>query len=93
MLNGKSSLRHFHMSFTSKDNMVADALSRRYALFSSLSTKILDFKHMTELYKVENSEFHDIYMQCLEEKNVHDYIVADKMLFRKGKLCNLKCSI
>ena len=73
--------------------MVADALSRMYALFSSLSAKVLGFKHMIELYKVEKSEFYDVYAQCLEGKNVQDYIVFDGMLFRKEKLCIPKCSI
>ena len=73
--------------------MVADALSRRYALFSYLPAKILGFKHMIQLYKVEKSEFYEVYMQCLEEKHVQDHIVFDDMLFRKGKLCIPKCSI
>ncbi|KAA0057648.1 putative polyprotein [Cucumis melo var. makuwa] len=76
-----------------KDNMVADALSRMYALFSSHSAKVLGFKHMIELYKIEKSEFYDVYAQCLEGKNIQDYIVFDEMLFRKGKLCIPKCSI
>ena len=63
--------------------MEADALSQRYALFSSLSAKVLGFKHMTELYKVENYEFYDIYMQFVEGNNVHNYIAFDEMLFRK----------
>ncbi|KAA0036700.1 Transposon Ty3-G Gag-Pol polyprotein [Cucumis melo var. makuwa] len=81
---------HYKMG---KDNVVVDALSRRYALFPSLSAKVLGFKHMIELYNVEKSEFYDVYAQCLEGKNVQDYIVFDGMLFRKGKLCIPKCSI
>ena len=43
-----------------KDNVVADAVSRRYALFLSLTVKLLDFKHMIEWYKVEKSKFYDM---------------------------------
>ena len=34
-----------------KNNVVADALSRRYNLFTSLSAKILGFEHVKELYR------------------------------------------
>ena len=33
-----------------KSNVVADALSRRYALFSTLETKFIGFEHIKELY-------------------------------------------
>ena len=33
-----------------KENTVVDALSRRYALLTSLQTKLLGFKHMEDLY-------------------------------------------
>ena len=34
-----------------KPNVVADALSRRYALFTSLETKFIGFEHIKELYE------------------------------------------
>ena len=33
-----------------KSNVVVDALSRRYALFSTLETKFIGFEHIKELY-------------------------------------------
>ena len=36
-----------------KDNIVADALSRRYMLISTLDAKILGFEHIKELYALD----------------------------------------
>src|SRR5262249_45988489 len=36
-----------------KANVVADALSRRYTLISTLSTKLLGFEHIKDLYVVD----------------------------------------
>ena len=53
MPSGWNSLKHFLMlSNTSKVRkyMVADALSRRYALLSILDTKLLGFEYIKDLY-------------------------------------------
>jgi len=44
-------------------NIVADALSRRHALFSKLGAQILEFENITELYK-EDHDFASIFAKC-----------------------------
>lgn len=46
-----------------KDNVVADALSRRYVLLSSLDAKLLGFEHIKFLY-ANDSDFNKIYSSC-----------------------------
>jgi len=46
-----------------KDNVVADALSRRYVLLSSLDAKLLGFEHIKSLY-ANDSDFEKIYSSC-----------------------------
>ena len=47
-----------------KNNTVVDALSRRYNLFTSRSTKILGFEHIKKLYR-DYHNFGTIYASCL----------------------------
>ena len=46
-----------------KENVVVDALSRRYALLNSLSAKLLGFEFIKELYP-HDDDFGDIYASC-----------------------------
>ncbi|PKI36927.1 hypothetical protein CRG98_042684 [Punica granatum] len=46
-----------------KENVVADALSRRYVLISTLNAKFLGFEHLKELY-MQDSDFGAIYSAC-----------------------------
>eukprot|EP00257_Ricinus_communis_P017462 XP_015575900.1 uncharacterized protein LOC107261409 [Ricinus communis] len=47
----------------SKDNVVADALSRRYALLASLETKLLGFEFIKDLY-FDDRDFDSIFIAC-----------------------------
>ncbi|XP_062100496.1 uncharacterized protein LOC133806405 [Humulus lupulus] len=46
-----------------KENVVADALSRRYALLSILDTKLLGIEYIKDLY-AQDSDFGDVFNAC-----------------------------
>ena len=69
-----------------KDNIIADALSRRYILLSSCDAKILGFALIKELY-ASDPFFGDIFNQCMTKGPFNAYFVDDGYLFKSGKLC------
>ena len=74
-----------------KENIVADALSRRYVLISTLDAKLLGFEHIKELYPLDQ-DFSNEYACC--EKGAHDmFFRHEGFLFRKNRLCIPNCSI
>ena len=74
-----------------KENIVADALSRRYVLISTLDAKLLGFEHIKELYPLDQ-DFSNEYACC--EKGAHDkFFRHEGFLFRENRLCIPNCSI
>ena len=71
--------------------MVADALSRRYALLTSLNAKMLGFEFIKKLY-ICDTNFTDIYVAC-EKSAFNKFYRHDGFLFRESKLCIPVCSM
>ena len=72
-----------------KENVVADALSRRYVLLNSLDARMLGFSLIKELY-ANDAEFGEVYNQCLENggtQSVGQFFLHDGYLFRLSRLC------
>lgn len=69
-----------------KENIVADALSRRYTLLSQLDCKILGLESLKGLYATD-LDVKDIYANCIEGRCWDKYVLNDGYLFRANKLC------
>ncbi|KAF7800703.1 Transposon Ty3-G Gag-Pol polyprotein [Senna tora] len=74
-----------------KENVVADALSRRYTLISTLSAKFLGFEHLKDLY-MNDPNFGNVFGEC-ENRPFDKFYRHDGYLFRENKLCVPKCSM
>ena len=74
-----------------KENIVADALSRRYTLISMLDSKLLGFEQLKEMY-AHDAEFGKIYEAC-EIGTFNKYYRHEGFLFKGKQLCIPACSI
>jgi hypothetical protein len=74
-----------------QENVVADALSRRYVLLNTLNTKLLGFKYIKELY-LDDHDFRAIYDTCKVSAK-DKYFRHDGFLFKENKLCVPNCSL
>jgi hypothetical protein len=74
-----------------KENIVADALSRRYVLLSTLGARFLGFEHIKELYK-DDSDFANVYNAC-ETLAFGKFYRFDEYFFKESRLCVPSSSI
>jgi hypothetical protein len=68
-----------------KDNVIADALSRRYTMLSQLDHKIFGFDSIKELYATD-FDFKDSYENCREGRTWNKYVLHDDCLYHANKL-------
>ena len=68
-----------------KSNVVAGALSRRYALFSTLETKFIGFEHIKELYE-HDPYFASKYFACVQTAQ-NGFFRHNDYLFKEKRLC------
>ena len=74
-----------------KENVVADALSRRYSLITSLHARLLGFELLKGLYE-SDCDFSEIWFSC-ERHGFNDFYRCDGFLFKKDQLCIPSCSV
>lgn len=68
-----------------KENIVADALSRRHALITTMEAKIMGFEHIKRIYE-EDPDFQDIYKETTRAA-FGTYYQQDGFLFKERRLC------
>ncbi|KAF7832179.1 putative gag-pol polyprotein [Senna tora] len=74
-----------------KENVVADALSRRYTLLTSLNTRLLGFEYIKELY-ANDTDFAEAFVSC-ENKSFGKFYRVDGFLFKENRICVPQCSL
>ena len=74
-----------------KENVVADALSRRYVLLTLLESKVMGFSFIKDLYASDN-DFAEIFVKC-STHGFDDYYLHEGYLFRVNRLCVPKFSL
>src|SRR6266508_29492 len=69
-----------------KDNVIADALSRRYTMLSQLDHKIFGLETIKGLYATD-LDFKDAFENCREGRTWQKFVLRDGLIYRANKLC------
>ena len=69
-----------------KDNVIADALSRRYTLLSQLYCRLFGLESIKEQYALD-PDFKDVLLNCREGRTWNKFVINDGLLFRANRLC------
>jgi hypothetical protein len=69
-----------------KDNVIADALSRRYTMLSQLDFKKIGLETIKEQY-LHDAKFTDVLQNCRDGRTWNKFILNDGFVFRANKLC------
>src|SRR5438128_7671754 len=69
-----------------KDNVIADALSRRYTMLSQLDHKIFGLETIKGFYATD-LDFKDAFVNCREGRTWQKFFLRDGLLYRANKLC------
>jgi hypothetical protein len=75
-----------------KENIIAEALSRRYALLTKLDYKFFGLETIKDQY-VHDANFKDVLLHCQDGKAWNKFIFNYGFVFRASKLCILASSI
>jgi hypothetical protein len=75
-----------------KENVVADALSRKMTLLNQLEVKVLGLETLKDLY-AQDPDFATPFSNCKEGKGWEKYHVHEGFLFRANKLCIPESSV
>jgi len=75
-----------------KDNVVADALSRKSVLLNQLEVKVLGLESLKDLYN-NDAKFSEPYNHCQDGKGWKIYHIHEGFPFRANKLCVQNSSV
>jgi hypothetical protein len=70
-----------------KDNVIVDALSRRYTMLSQLDHKCFCLESIKKLY-ASDFDFKDAYENCRGGRTWNKYVLHDGLLYCANKLCS-----
>ena len=89
-------IQRFHFLLKHKSgvtNKVADALSRRASLLTTLRTEVVGFDCLKELYE-NDKDFGDIWGKCQQTHTaINSMCIRDGFLFQGNQLCIPKSSL